>query len=234
MADRDGIPVHVDVGEAVGLGGRLLGPAVDHPGQVELGIPHRSHLPVDDGGQGGRRSVLVHHIGELVVAVHEPGDEVDRTVLAQPRRGHVEAGKFPTLDALEERRPPVDLALVEALGMAEALESPGLPVDLRQQGDARRPTGRPGPAGPRDRWRRARATRRCSSATTRRRTPSDRTHARGPKASSQAATARVWGTSVPSRAAMIDHSRRIPASRVSGADGGGMRRAQCNGPRRIS
>ena len=87
-------------------------------------------------GQLGRRAVLVHHVGELVVAVHEPGDEVDRLVRAQPRRRLVEAGQLAALDALEERGPPVDLALVEAVGPAEVLQALGLPVDLAEQRDA--------------------------------------------------------------------------------------------------
>src|SRR5436190_5452689 len=48
------------------------------------------------------------------------------------------------------------------------------------------------------------------------------------------ATARVCGTSVPSRAWMIRHSRRIPLSLSAGASGGGMRMAQCSSPRCMS
>ena len=79
---------------------------------------------------------LVHHVGELVVAVHEPGDEVDRLVRAQPGRRLVEAGQLAALDALEERGPAVDLALVEAVGPAEVLQALGLPVDVAEQRDA--------------------------------------------------------------------------------------------------
>jgi hypothetical protein len=48
------------------------------------------------------------------------------------------------------------------------------------------------------------------------------------------ATAAVQGTSVPVSASMMRHSRRMPSSRLAGADGGGIRIAQCRPPRRIS
>ena len=45
-------------------------------------------------GQPRRRAVPVHHVGELVVAVHQAGDEVERLVRAQPVGGDVEAGQI--------------------------------------------------------------------------------------------------------------------------------------------
>ena len=128
---------HVDVARLRGVGrGRVLGPALDDPAQVELGVADRAHLPVDDRGQARGRAVAVHHVGELVVAVHQPGDEVERAVLAQPLRRDVEARQLPALDPLEERGPAVDLAFVEPVGTPEVLEALGLPVHVRQQRDA--------------------------------------------------------------------------------------------------
>ena len=80
--------------------------------------------------------MAVHHVGELVVAVHQAGDEVERPVRAQPFGGHIQAVDFPALDPFEEADPPVDLAFVEAVGPAEIVQPLGLPVHLRQQRDA--------------------------------------------------------------------------------------------------
>ena len=128
---------HVDVAADAALAAAgVLGPGVHHPAQVQLGVTHGAHLPVDDGGQPRRRPVLEHHVGELVVAVHDPRDVVERLVGAQPGRRLVEAGQLASFDALEEGGPAVHLALVEAVGPAEVFEPLGLPVDLGQQGDA--------------------------------------------------------------------------------------------------
>ena len=81
------------------------------------------------------RAVLEHDVGELVVAVHEPGDVVDGPVRPQPRRGLVEARQLAALDALEERRPPVHLALVEPVGPPEVGQALGPPVDVAEQRD---------------------------------------------------------------------------------------------------
>ena len=150
------------------------------------------------------RAVLVHDVGELVVAVHEAGDVVDRLVGPQPGRGLVEAGQLPALDPLEEGGPAVDLALVEAVGPAEVLQALGLPVDLRQQGDALDQLVGQARRGPRGRRRRAparagsrRASSRGPSATSRRRSPSGRRPGPAPSVSVHAAMAGVWGTSVP-------------------------------------
>ena len=129
--------VHVGVARGLGLDRhRVGGPALHDPAEVELRVTDGAHLPVDERGELGRRAVLEHHVGELVVAVHQPGDEVDRLVRAQPRRRLVEAGQLAALDALEERGPPVDLTLVEAVGTAEVLQALRLPVDVAEQRDA--------------------------------------------------------------------------------------------------
>ena len=173
---------HVGVAAGPGVLGRLgvLGPALHDPAEVELRVPDRAHLPVDQRGEPRRRAVLEHHVGELVVAVHEPGDEVDRLVGAQPRRRLVEAGQLPALDALEERGPPVDLAFVEAVGTTEVLQALGLPVDVAEQRDALDELVARAPCGLRGRCRTAPASRRCSSATSRRPSPSGRRCGRAP------------------------------------------------------
>ena len=138
----------------------------------------------------------VHDVGELVVAVHEPGHVVDRLVGAQPGGGLVEAGELAALDPLEERGPPVDLALVEAVGAAEVLEALRLPVDVAEQGDALDElVGEPA-CGPRGRCRTAPATAGCRRARlephrrpARRRSPSGRRRGRAPSVSSHAAMA---------------------------------------------
>ena len=79
---------------------------------------------------------LEHDVGELVVAVHEPGDVVDRPVRPQPRRRLVEARQLAPLDPLQERGPAIDLPFVEALRSPQVGKALRLPVDLRQQGDA--------------------------------------------------------------------------------------------------
>ena len=163
--------------------------------------------------------------------MHEPGDEVDRPVGAQPRGRFVEAGELAALDALEERGPAVDLALVEAVGAAEVLRALRLPVDVRRAARCPRPAGRRGPRGPRGRCRTARATS-CRpsgpSATSRRRSPSGRRCGRAPTGPRTPRWPAVCGTSVPSSASMIRHSRRMPSSRVAGAVGGGMRITPCS------
>jgi hypothetical protein len=55
-------------------------------------------------------------------------------VAAQPVGGLVEAGQLAELDRVEVRQPAVDLAVVEAVGLAEPLEPPRLPVDAGQPG----------------------------------------------------------------------------------------------------
>ena len=104
------------------------GPAVTHIGWDGTG----AHLPVDDRGQPGRRAFPEHHVGQLVVAVHQAGDVVDRPVRPQPGGGDVEAGQLAALDAVQEGGPPADLALVEAVagpGRRGAREQPGPGAD---------------------------------------------------------------------------------------------------------
>ncbi|MDT5103736.1 MAG: hypothetical protein QOI25_1249, partial [Mycobacterium sp.] len=60
-----------------------------------------------------------HHVGELVVAVHQARDEVERPVRAQPVGGFAQTVEFTILDPLEEAGPAVDLTLVEAVGPPE-------------------------------------------------------------------------------------------------------------------
>ena len=112
-----------------------VGPSLDHPAEVELGIADGAHLPIDDRGQPGRRAVLEHHVGKLVVAVHQARDVVDGPVGPQPRRGDVEPGQLALLDPLEERRPPVHLPIVETVGTPEVLEPPCPPVHVAEEGD---------------------------------------------------------------------------------------------------
>ena len=80
--------------------------------------------------------MAIHDVGELVVAVHQAGDEVEWAVVAQPLGRSVKAVDFAALDPFEERGPAVDLAFVEPVRTAKILQSLGLPVDLRQQRDA--------------------------------------------------------------------------------------------------
>ena len=68
--------------------------------------------------------------------MHDPGDEVDRSVGAQPLRRDVEALDLATLDPLVKACPAVDLAFVEAVVTSQIRQTLRLPVDLRQQGDA--------------------------------------------------------------------------------------------------
>jgi erythromycin esterase-like protein len=118
--------------------GRVLGPALHHPGYVKLGIADGTHFPVDDRGQPGRATVPEHHVGDLVVAVHEARDVVDRAMSPEPAGRHVKAGEFPALDPLEEGGPPVDLAFVEAIGPPQVVQAPRPPVHRRQPRDALR------------------------------------------------------------------------------------------------
>ncbi len=68
----------------------------------------------------------VHHVGELVVTVHQARDEVERLVGLQPVGGHVESIEVPVLDPVEESDPPVDLTFVEAVRTAEIVQPPWL------------------------------------------------------------------------------------------------------------
>src|SRR5207248_8606542 len=81
-------------------------------------------------------AVAVHDVSELVVAVHEAGDVVDRPMPSQPRRRFGEARQLATLDALEEGGPAIDLPLVEAVRPAEVLQALRVPVDVAEQSDA--------------------------------------------------------------------------------------------------
>ncbi len=80
----------------------------------------------------------VHHVGELVVTVHQAGDEVERPVRTQPFGGDVESVDFAALDALEKGCPAVDLAFVKSVGASQIAQTLGLPVDLGQERDALR------------------------------------------------------------------------------------------------
>jgi hypothetical protein len=80
--------------------------------------------------------VPVHHVGELVVAVHQARDEVERPVRAQPVGGFAQTVEFTILDPLEEGGPAIDLTLVEAVGPPEVGQPLGFPVHLRQQCNA--------------------------------------------------------------------------------------------------
>ena len=113
-------------------------------------------------------------------------------------------------------------------GRPRSCEPLGLPVDLGQQGDAvdqlegqarrRLEVGveRLGPAVRRP-W-----------ATSRRRTPSGRRSGPAPRGRRTRRGPAVWGTSVPSSASMIRHSRSDARRRGRRApSGGGMRRAPC-------
>ncbi len=66
---------------------------------------------------------------------------------AQPGRGLVEAGQLAGLDAIQEGRPAGHLAFVEAVGVTEVSQPLGLPVDLREPGDALHQLEGQAPAG---------------------------------------------------------------------------------------
>ncbi len=84
----------------------------------------------------GGGAVAEHDVGELVVAVHDPGHVVAGLMGAQPRRRGVEPGDVAELHGGEMAHPPVHLAFVESVGTAEALEATRPPVDPGQLGDA--------------------------------------------------------------------------------------------------
>jgi len=111
----------------------VSGPGVQRPAEIQLGIAHRPHLPVDDRGELGWGAVAEHHVRELVIAVHEPRHVVDRPMPSKPVGGHVETGKVASLDLLEERSPALDLAFVEAVGPAQAFQPAVSPVHVSQQ-----------------------------------------------------------------------------------------------------
>ena len=178
----------------------------------------------------------VHHVGELVVAVHEAGDEVDRLVRAQPRRRLVEAGQLAALDALEERGPPVDLALVEAVGPAEVLQALGLPVDLRQQRDALdQLVGEPLAGVEVGVERRGPRRRSVPSATSRRRSPSGRRCGRAPTGPSHTRDRR--GVGHVGAVERLDDPPLAEDAVVAvgrGASAAGCAARTCRSPRRIS
>src|SRR4030095_13705513 len=80
-------------------------------------------------------------------AVDDARGEGARLVGPEPCTGLVETRELAELEPLEMRVPAVDLALVEALGLAEALEPARLPVDAGELCD--RVDGLPGEALPR-------------------------------------------------------------------------------------
>ena len=142
------MPIHVDVARSRAASGAIVssGQLCTVQPRSSLGSPTVPISQSTMAASARRRAVLVHDVGELVVAVHEPRDVVDRAVRPEPGRGLVEAGQLAALDPLEEGGPAVDLALVEAVGAAEVLEALGLPVDVGQQGDALdQLVGEPGP-----------------------------------------------------------------------------------------
>ena len=119
------------------VGARLFAVvAQQRPGEVEQRIADRRHLPVHDRGQSRRLPVREHHVGELVVAVHDARLVVRGPVAAQPVGGLVQAGKVAHLVGVEEGQPAVDLPFVESVRAAEALEALGAPVHPAQLGGA--------------------------------------------------------------------------------------------------
>ena len=79
--------------------------------------------------------MVEHHVGELVVAVHDPRLVDLRGPPAQPVGGDVQSGDLPEAEPLEVGEPAVDLALVEAVGPAQPLEAHGPPVHPGEAGD---------------------------------------------------------------------------------------------------
>ena len=79
--------------------------------------------------------MVEHHIGELVVAVHDAGGVAAGSAAPEPVAGGVETGDVAEFEPVEVGVPAVDLALVEAVGTAQSFEAVGLPVDLGQTGD---------------------------------------------------------------------------------------------------
>ena len=77
-----------------------------------------------------------HHVGELVVAVHDARPVVRGPVAAQPVGGVVEPGQVAHLVAVQEGQPAVDLAFVESVRPAEAVQSLCAPIDPAQLGRA--------------------------------------------------------------------------------------------------
>ena len=78
---------------------------------------------------------MEHHVGELVVAVHDPRLVAAGPAPPEPVAGGVEAGEVPELEPVEVRVPAVHLALVEPVGPAQPLQAPRPPVDPGQPGD---------------------------------------------------------------------------------------------------
>jgi len=91
-------------------------PALHHPGYVKAWDRDGTHFPVDDRGQPGGATVPEHHVGDLVIAVHEARDVVERAVGRSQPAASRSRGVRATLYPLEEGGPPVDLAFVEAIG----------------------------------------------------------------------------------------------------------------------
>jgi len=79
--------------------------------------------------------VAEHHVGELVVTVDDARLPLAGLVTAEPVGGHLQSGDVPEPDRIEVGHPPGDLAVVEAVGLAESLEADGLPVHPGQPGD---------------------------------------------------------------------------------------------------
>ena len=138
-------------------------------------------------------------------------------------------GQLAALDPLEERGPAVDLALVEAVGPAEVLRGPWPASRPSTAGRCPRPAGRPGPGrASRSVSNGAGQSPTCPSATSRRRSPSGRRCGPAPTGRRRRRWPAVCGTSVPPRASMIRHSRRMPVvarRRAPSAAGCAARRA---------
>ena len=78
---------------------------------------------------------MEHHVGELVVAVHDAGLVAAGLPSPQPVPRDVQPTDVAELESLKVRVPAIDLALVEPVGPSQPLQAPGLPVDPRQPGD---------------------------------------------------------------------------------------------------
>ena len=68
--------------------------------------------------------------------MHQAGDEIQWPVGTQPVGGDLQPRQVPALDAVQETGPPVHLPFVKAFWPAQIRQTPGAPVDLRQQCDA--------------------------------------------------------------------------------------------------
>ena len=119
-----------------------LRPGGQQPAEVEQGIADGGQLPVDDGGQLGA-VIAEQHVGQMEVAVDDPGLEGRRAVGLQPGGHGVDAGDFSRAGPAGElgiggqlRLPALHLAFEIVVRPAQSFETDGAVVQRAQLRDA--------------------------------------------------------------------------------------------------